>query len=510
MKPLLSVSLCCVRCQTATLIDQAHSLSCSTCKTVYPIEHGVPIMFPDVRVEPTSSEDLERIVQAVCDYQGLPHDDCEGTLNEIFSKKYQFSNFLLDVESQQYLDRIHSTQVHSAVASVASSDPVPAVISASVPGSIDLLATFKTVLKAILPRPIRQQISQRREQWRRTQAQDVPIPLTSIAPFSLKYEWVRDYLPRTVLANHRFTGNVRLKNRGETIISSQGETPVRISYHWRLTNNDEVCSVHEHRTPFPIDLQPGQEITIPMLLETPKEAGHYQLQICLIQEYVCWHEDDAVNIPVEITNQPLVDSTAKWQKDAFIYSYFDDHQQGISRLKDQLNTLETDRPKILEIGGNACPMLFYGFPGELYNLDIDVHGLQIGQLMDQQIKQNIERISFICADANDIPFPDDYLDCITMFASLHHFPDLSITLRSLGKKIKPEGFIAVLCEPVGHYYGEEIDPLFREELLKGVNEQSFSLAEYAVIFQEAGLIADRVIVDGCSLKAFLKKKPNSL
>jgi ubiquinone/menaquinone biosynthesis C-methylase UbiE len=125
--------------------------------------------------------------------------------------------------------------------------------------------------------------------------------------------------------------------------------------------------------------------------------------------------------------------------------------------------------------------------------------------MDQMVKQNAERIRFICADANAIPFPDDYFDCIMMFASLHHFPDLAITLRSLAQKIQPNGFLAMLCEPVGHYFGAEIDPLFREELLKGVNEQSFSLAEYAAIFEDAGLVADRIMVDGGSLKAFLKK-----
>ena len=38
-----------------------------------------------------------------------------------------------------------------------------------------------------------------------------------------------------------------------------------------------------------------------------------------------------------------------------------------------------------------------------------------------------------------------------------------------------------------------------------MNEQSFSLIEYALIFQDAGLITDKIIVDGSSIKAFLKK-----
>jgi SAM-dependent methyltransferase/uncharacterized protein YbaR (Trm112 family) len=490
MASALATELCCVRCQTLTLVAEAQSLQCSNCHTIYPIVHGVPIMFPGAVVEATVPDDLDCLVKAVCDYQGLPQDSTGSTLKAIFSKQYRFSDFQLEVESQQYLDRIHSTQ-HAGVAAVA---PLPATVPRH--QAARRLDALKTTIKSFVPQSLRQKIRQLRT---------AGPPAATTAPRSLKYDWVRDYLPRTMLSNTCFTGNVRLHNCGDVAISSQGPTPVRIAYHWRVKNDHQLLPVPEHRTPFPIDIQPGQQITIPMLLETPQEPGQYELQLCLVEEHVCWHEADAMILSIAITTEPPPDRTAQWHKDPTIYSYYDDHHQGVDRLKSQLQTLGTDRPRLLEIGGNASPMLFYDFVGELYNLDIDVHGLQIGQLMDQTVKQNAERIRFICADANAIPFPDDYFDCIMMFASLHHFPDLAITLRSLAQKIQPNGFLAMLCEPVGHYFGAEIDPLFREELLKGVNEQSFSLAEYAAIFEDAGLVADRIMVDGGSLKAFLKK-----
>jgi SAM-dependent methyltransferase/uncharacterized protein YbaR (Trm112 family) len=499
MASALATELCCVRCQTLTLVAVAQSLQCSNCHTIYPIVHGVPIMFPDVLVEATVPDDLDRVVKAVCDYQGLPQDSTGSTLKAIFSKKYRFSDFQLDVESQQYLDRIYSTQ-HATVAAV---EPVPA--QAPPNHKAGLVDALKTTIKPFVPQALRQKIRQLRTAGQPATASSPATAAATIAPLRLKYAWVRDYLPRTMLSNTCFTGNVRLHNCGDVAISSQGSTPVMIAYHWRGKNASQSLPVPEHRTPFPIEIQPGQQITIPMLLETPSKPGQYELQLCLVEEHVCWHEADAITLSIAITTEPQPDRTAQWHKDPTIYSYYDDHHQGVDRLKSQLQTLGTDRPRLLEIGGNASPMLFYDFVGELYNLDIDVHGLQIGQLMDQTVKQNVERIRFICADANAIPFPDDYFDCIMMFASLHHFPDLAITLRSLAQKIQPNGFLAMLCEPVGHYYGAEIDPLFREELLKGVNEQSFSLAEYAAIFEDAGLVADRIMVDGCSLKAFLKK-----
>ncbi len=320
---------------------------------------------------------------------------------------------------------------------------------------------------------------------------------------AIGYEWVLDYLPRQMLAVKGFTGNVRFKNTGDIPISSQGTTPVMIAYHWRTFSGEICAELTAHRTPFPIDLQPGREITLPVLMDTPTQPGKYELELCLVQEHVCWYEADAMRIPIEIVTTAPVDRSRQWPIQAVDnYSYADDHHDAVDLLKTKLATLEQTNPKVLEIGGNACPMLFYDFPGTLYNLDIDVHGLQIGHLAGQSMQRNV---AFLCADAHAIPFPDDYFDCITIFSSLHHFPDLRVTLCSLARKIHTQGFLAVMCEPVGHLYGEGFYPLFIEELLKGVNEQSFSLSEYAEIFQAAGLVVDEVIVHGGSLKAFLRK-----
>jgi SAM-dependent methyltransferase/uncharacterized protein YbaR (Trm112 family) len=486
MAPAIATNLCCVRCQTPTLVKaEPQTLRCHTCNSTYPIVHGVPILFTDVVIEPTAPPQLATIVTTVVTYQGLPPDQAiQDTLSAILSKKYRFSDFLIDVESQQYLDRIASSQVTTTIA----------------PHDPDHAVRLKATIKSFVPSPLRQKFCQLRS---KLQPPDpVPVP-----PAPLKYEWLGDYLPRTMRANHCFTGNVRLQNRGNQPIVSEGKSPVRLAYHWQTADGERLSDIPEHRTPLPIALAPNQSITLPMLIETPHTPGNYQLQLCLVEEHICWHEADAQTISIAITAEPPVDRSATWHVGEVIPSYHDDHVKALDHLRSQLQTLGTDRPKILEIGGNASPMLFCGIPGELYNLDVDVHGLQIGNLMDETIKQNPDGITFICADANAIPFPDGYFDCITMFASLHHFPNLRTILRSLAQKIQPDGFLAMLCEPVGHHYADQIDPLFREELLKGVNEQSFSLPEYAAMFQDAGLVPDRIIIDGCSLKAFLKKAP---
>jgi len=78
-------------------------------------------------------------------------------------------------------------------------------------------------------------------------------------------------------------------------------------------------------------------------------------------------------------------------------------------------------------------------------------------------------------------------------------------LRALSSKLKPGGLLAALCEPIGHPFAGSASQVFIDELLKGVNEQSFSLEEYAELFLRAGLDEDEVFVDVGSLKAFLRK-----
>jgi hypothetical protein len=52
-----------------------------------------------------------------------------------------------------------------------------------------------------------------------------------------------------------------------------------------------------------------------------------------------------------------------------------------------------------------------------------------------------------------------------------------------------------------------VTPAFLEELERGINEQSFSLQEYALMFRQAELTPAEVLVDLNSLKARLTHTP---
>jgi hypothetical protein len=69
--------------------------------------------------------------------------------------------------------------------------------------------------------------------------------------------------------------------------------------------------------------------------------------------------------------------------------------------------------------------------------------------------------------------------------------------------VRPDGFVAILCEPIGSYRAETLSAEFRADLEDGINEQIFTDEEYARIFDEAGLVTTRATIDGGSFKAIL-------
>jgi SAM-dependent methyltransferase len=141
-----------------------------------------------------------------------------------------------------------------------------------------------------------------------------------------------------------------------------------------------------------------------------------------------------------------------------------------------------------------------GMQGELYNVDVDLLGLQVGRMVRRARGGNV---SAVCADVANLPFPYGWFDAIVVVASLHHFPDPTAALRSMRERLAPTGFICLLCEPVGHIWPGAVDAAFLTELEAGINEQTFSVAEYMMIFRDAGLRVEQAVVDAHSLKARL-------
>jgi len=84
-----------------------------------------------------------------------------------------------------------------------------------------------------------------------------------------------------------------------------------------------------------------------------------------------------------------------------------------------------------------------GSKGEVVSSDINGAMLANGRdrLMDKGIVGNVR---FVQADAQSLPFADNYFDCVTMAFGLRNVTDKDLALRSIFRCLKPGGRLLVL------------------------------------------------------------------
>ena len=230
-------------------------------------------------------------------------------------------------------------------------------------------------------------------------------------------------------------------------------------------------------------------------------AGGRSLPIALlpVHESVRWIEEAAVYVEISVANDVTSPFDVQWPCDKTQRDYYQDHRAGIDLLGSWMaSTLQSSQPTILELGGNASPLIGE-LPGTKFNVDIDIFGLIFGSL-----RQSHPSVQSVAADGTKLPFPDGYFDVIVTFATFHHFPDPIGLLKHLRTKLYPGGLICLLCEPVGQVYRDGAPREFIAELKRGVYEQSFALWEYEEMFRRADLEIVDVRVDTGSLKVALR------
>ena len=103
---------------------------------------------------------------------------------------------------------------------------------------------------------------------------------------------------------------------------------------------------------------------------------------------------------------------------------------------------------VLDIAGGTGDLAarfaeLVGPEGRVVLADINGAMLEVGRdkLLDNGRLANIE---FVQADAQDLPFPDNSFDCVTIAFGLRNVTDKDIALRSMLRVLKPGGRLLVL------------------------------------------------------------------
>lgn len=120
---------------------------------------------------------------------------------------------------------------------------------------------------------------------------------------------------------------------------------------------------------------------------------------------------------------------------------------------------------------------------DVFGVDTSIDALRIA-------RKDVDhpRVSFLHADINELPVPDEFFDFISCDQVIHHTPDPRATFGNLGRKLKPGGHIccyvyrrkAVVREFTDDYVRERISSLKIEDALKvceGITRLGQTLAD---------------------------------
>jgi SAM-dependent methyltransferase len=449
----------CLRCHAGGMVMSTDLIECTQCGASYPVLERVPVIFERVILPSKQDYGAMQTARDLLAAFDLPTDAMHILkMRRLIARRPVFGETMVQTEAAQFLARVQA----SGWSVAETKEERPASVHL---GNVHL------------------------------GTEDV----------QLRVRWLRDYIPRIIPVGKQFTANVRFRNNGAVELKHLPPENVTISARWYRTDGRPVEDALDVRTPLPLTIRPGQELTLPLRIAAPLQTGRYCLRLLLVQEGVRWWEDDAMEIPVVLRQGSWMDTPPGWRFNPDMQLDYDaDHVRGLEIMREWMAGLNVRYTRVLEIGGNVYPVIAE-IEGELHNVDVDLLGLQIGCLVQDrmELERNGRRVHQLCASGDELPYADSYFDAIVIFAALHHFPDPARTLAHIATKLRPGGFIGLFCEPVGHIDADNVEIEYLRELQRGVNEQSFVMREWADIFRAAQLRATDAIVEGGSLKVRL-------
>jgi hypothetical protein len=113
---------------------------------------------------------------------------------------------------------------------------------------------------------------------------------------AFKAEITTPQLSTKMLRGEKTTIVVKVKNVSSVTWPYHGRPTdgyyqVNLGNIW-YDNQNKLISNHPYvRSGLPNDVQPGQQVEVPLTITAPNKSGDYTLRIDLVQEMVCWFSD---------------------------------------------------------------------------------------------------------------------------------------------------------------------------------------------------------------------------
>ncbi len=308
-----------------------------------------------------------------------------------------------------------------------------------------------------------------------------------------RLEFVRHFIGPNLTAGAKVLRSIRVRNCGtETLQAEAVDAKVRASF--------EGAGGSLELTALPVDIAPGQELTVIAAIRAPDAPGPATLRIALGSPEAERQNVTEWALQVIPCETPLFD----FEYHAALPGYGDDHHvafvEGTQFIAGRFGERKLD---IVEIGGGAHPTChaFAAAGHRCVNADISHAQSLLGTAWFDLHRTDVApNLAFVTCDGLHLPCAAASVDAVMFFSAFHHFSDPVALLAEARRILRPGGFAYIACD---RCVPDSTDETYRLELRRGINEQMWTLAEYAEIFRQAGLRVERARIDFFSLKVFV-------
>jgi SAM-dependent methyltransferase len=252
----------------------------------------------------------------------------------------------------------------------------------------------------------------------------------------------------------------------------------------------------------PVDLAPGREITLMLRIRTPSRPDHGVVRFALRRRGKGSPPFLEQPAQVVLFDPPVFE----YEFHPPMLDYEGDHRVAAEELSAYLASRYGGRAAtLLEIGSGVHPAGIVAVHGGHRLVATDVSPAQciLGSLYFRHaLPAGADSLGFLSCDGTRLPFADGAFDGVLLFAAFHHFAEPLALLAEARRVIRDGGFIYIACDCCTP------DPRDKEyvmEVRRGINEQVWTLPEYATFFRTAGLRVSRARIDFNSLKVFVVK-----
>lgn len=171
-----------------------------------------------------------------------------------------------------------------------------------------------------------------------------------------------------------------------------------------------------------------------------------------------------IDSEIFMKKQPILPNE-RFNETEFARQYAEKHTRMSVKLGNKITAMLSKKSfkhgVILDSGcgsGETIIEIAKKFPScDFYGIDLSDPLLEIAN--EKKRKENLtDRVKFLKADAQDIPFPSNYFDLVININMLHLMSEPLAMLNQIGKVLKPEGlfFITDLKRSVLGYLEKEI------------------------------------------------------